>query len=99
VDELKKSEQRSHECVELRGDYVNTFFSNPIGCCFLCKAKDLSVPLHRRMSGLSVTPKGIGIGVSAHVWNPSLWSFLLGKSSRNIYIYLTLVALSSYRVL
>jgi hypothetical protein len=29
--------------VELRGEYVNTFF-NPVACCFLYKAKDLSAP-------------------------------------------------------
>jgi hypothetical protein len=27
LDGLKKLEQRSHKCVELRGEYVNTFFS------------------------------------------------------------------------
>jgi hypothetical protein len=26
LDGLKKLEQRSHKCVELRGEYVNTFF-------------------------------------------------------------------------
>jgi hypothetical protein len=36
-----KLEQRSHKCVELTGEYVNTFF-NPVACCFLYKAKDLS---------------------------------------------------------
>jgi hypothetical protein len=44
LDGLKKLEQRSHKCVELRGEYVNTFFFNPIAC-FLYKAKDLSAPL------------------------------------------------------
>jgi hypothetical protein len=28
LDELKKLEQRSHKCVELRGEYVNTFFQS-----------------------------------------------------------------------
>jgi hypothetical protein len=28
-DVLKKLEQRSHKCVELRREYVNTFFSIP----------------------------------------------------------------------
>jgi hypothetical protein len=44
LDELKELEQRSHKCVELRREYVNTFF-NPLAGCFLYKAKDLSVPL------------------------------------------------------
>jgi hypothetical protein len=35
---LKKLGQQSHKYVELREEYVNTFF-NPIDCCFLCKAK------------------------------------------------------------
>jgi hypothetical protein len=39
---LKKLEQRSHKCVELRGEYVNTFFKSV--ACFLYKAKDLSAP-------------------------------------------------------
>jgi hypothetical protein len=26
LDGLKKLEQRGHKCVELRGEYVNTFF-------------------------------------------------------------------------
>jgi hypothetical protein len=29
LDGLNKLEQRSHKCVELRGKYVNTFFSFP----------------------------------------------------------------------
>jgi hypothetical protein len=28
LDGLKKLEQRSHKCVELRGGYVNTFFQS-----------------------------------------------------------------------
>jgi hypothetical protein len=28
LDGLKKLEQRSHKCVELRGEYVNTFFQS-----------------------------------------------------------------------
>jgi hypothetical protein len=44
LDGLKKLEQRSQKCVELRGEYVNTFFFNPVAC-FLYKAKDLSAPL------------------------------------------------------
>jgi hypothetical protein len=41
---LKKLEQRSHKGVELRGEYVNTFFLIPAAFCFLYKAKDLSPP-------------------------------------------------------
>jgi hypothetical protein len=45
LDGLNKLEQRSHKCVELRGEYVELiFFFNPIACCFLYKAKDLSAP-------------------------------------------------------
>jgi hypothetical protein len=36
LDGLKKLEQQSHKCVELRGEYV--------ACRFLYKAKDLSAP-------------------------------------------------------
>jgi hypothetical protein len=43
LDWLKKLEQRSHKCVEVRGEYVNTFF-NPVAFCFLYKTKDLSAP-------------------------------------------------------
>jgi hypothetical protein len=45
LDGLKKLEQQSHKCVELRGGIcrVNTFFFNPLAC-FLYKAKDLSAP-------------------------------------------------------
>jgi hypothetical protein len=28
LDGLKKLEQRNHKCVELRGEYVNTFFQS-----------------------------------------------------------------------
>jgi hypothetical protein len=47
LDGLKKLEQRSHKCVELRGGIcrVNTFFFNLIACCFVYKAKDFSAPL------------------------------------------------------
>jgi hypothetical protein len=42
---LKKLEQRSHKCVELRGEYVEYIhIFNPVACCFLSKAKDLSAP-------------------------------------------------------
>jgi hypothetical protein len=45
LDGLKKLEQRSHKCVELRGEYVEyIYFFNPV-TCFLYKAKDLSAPL------------------------------------------------------
>jgi hypothetical protein len=43
LDGLKKLEHRSRKCVELTGEYVNTFF-NPVAC-FLHKAKDLSALL------------------------------------------------------
>jgi hypothetical protein len=41
-----KLEQRSHKCVELRGEYVEQilFFSH-VACRFHYKAKDLSAPL------------------------------------------------------
>jgi hypothetical protein len=43
LDGLKKLEQRSHKCVELRGEYVEwIYFFNLVACCFLYKAKDLS---------------------------------------------------------
>jgi hypothetical protein len=43
LDGLKKLEQRSHKCVELRGEYVEQIhFFNPVACCFFYKAKDLS---------------------------------------------------------
>jgi hypothetical protein len=46
LDRLKKLAQRSHQCVELRGEYVEKIhFFIPITCCFLYKAKDLSAPL------------------------------------------------------
>jgi hypothetical protein len=42
-DGLKKLEQQSHKCVELRGECVEYIHSsNPAACCFLYKAKDLS---------------------------------------------------------
>jgi hypothetical protein len=45
LDGLKKLEQRSHKCVELRGEYVEQIhFLNPVACCFLYKAKDLTAP-------------------------------------------------------
>jgi hypothetical protein len=44
LDRLKKLEQRSHKCVELRGEYVNIFFFSFVAC-FPYKAKDLSAPL------------------------------------------------------
>jgi hypothetical protein len=46
LDGLKKLQQRSHKCVELRGEYVEYIhFFSPIACCFLYKAKDLTAPL------------------------------------------------------
>jgi hypothetical protein len=52
LDGLKKIEQRSHKCVELRGEY----FLNPVACCFLYKAKYLSASLvfQWRYAGMSV---------------------------------------------
>jgi hypothetical protein len=45
-DVLKKLEQRSHKCVELRVEYVEQiYFFNAVACYFLYKAKDLSAPL------------------------------------------------------
>jgi hypothetical protein len=45
LDGLKKLEQRSHKCVELRGEYVEQIhFFNHVACCFLYKDKDLSAP-------------------------------------------------------
>jgi hypothetical protein len=45
LDGLKKLEQGSHKCVELRGEYVEKIdFFNPVAYCFLYKAKDLSAP-------------------------------------------------------
>jgi hypothetical protein len=45
LDRLKKLEQRSHKCVELKEDYVEQIhFFNPVACCFLYKVKDLSAP-------------------------------------------------------
>jgi hypothetical protein len=41
-------------CVELKGEYVNTFFLNPVAC-FLYKAKDVSTPSYKTPS--MVTPK------------------------------------------
>jgi hypothetical protein len=44
-DVLNKLEQRSHKFVELRGECVEQIhFFNPVACCFLYKAKDLSAP-------------------------------------------------------
>jgi hypothetical protein len=44
LDGLKKFEQRSHKCMELRGEYVEEIhFFSPVAC-FLYKAKDLSAP-------------------------------------------------------
>jgi hypothetical protein len=51
-DGLKMLEQRTHKCVELRGEYVEkkyTFFFSLVACCFLYKAKDLSPPPPHRM--------------------------------------------------
>jgi hypothetical protein len=46
LDGLKKLEQRSHKCVELRGEYVEQIhFFNPVAC-FLFKSKDLSAPTY-----------------------------------------------------
>jgi hypothetical protein len=44
LDGLKKLEQRSHKRVEL-GEICKVHFFNPVACCFLYKAKDLSAPL------------------------------------------------------
>jgi hypothetical protein len=45
LDGLKKLEQRSHKCVELKGGCVEQIrFFNPVDFCFLYKAKDLSGP-------------------------------------------------------
>jgi hypothetical protein len=45
LDGLKKLEQRSHKCVELRGNMYSIYiFFSPVACCFLYKAKDLSAP-------------------------------------------------------
>jgi hypothetical protein len=45
LDELKKLGQRSHKCVELRGEYEQKMHPfNPVACCFLYKATDLSAP-------------------------------------------------------
>jgi hypothetical protein len=45
-DGLKKLEQRSHKCVELRGEYVEQIhFFKPVACYFLYKAKNISAPL------------------------------------------------------
>jgi hypothetical protein len=52
LDGLKKLEQRSHKCVELRGEYVSIFF-NPVTCCFLYKAQDFSPPPTRFLRELS----------------------------------------------
>jgi hypothetical protein len=47
LDGLKKLEQRSHKCVELRGEYVEWInFFNPVACSFLYKAEYLSPPLY-----------------------------------------------------
>jgi hypothetical protein len=46
MDVLKKLERRSHKCVELRGEYVNTFF-NPVACFFFIKPKTYQPPLPR----------------------------------------------------
>jgi hypothetical protein len=48
LDGLKKLEQRSHKCVELKRGIcrVNTFCFNPVACWFLYKAKDLSALPH-----------------------------------------------------
>jgi hypothetical protein len=46
LDGLKKLEKPSHKCVELRGECIEEIhFFNPVACCFLYKAKDLSAPL------------------------------------------------------
>jgi hypothetical protein len=46
LDGLKKLEQRSHNCVELRENILSKYiFFNPAACCFLYKAKDLSTLL------------------------------------------------------
>jgi hypothetical protein len=43
---VKEVRTTSHKCVELRGEYVEQiYFFNPVACCFLYKAKDLSAPL------------------------------------------------------
>jgi hypothetical protein len=44
LDRLKRLEQWNHKCVWSSGGIcrVNNFFFNPIVCCFLYKAKDLS---------------------------------------------------------
>jgi hypothetical protein len=43
LDGLKELEQRSHKCVELRGEYVEEiYFFDPVACFFLYKAKDLA---------------------------------------------------------
>jgi hypothetical protein len=45
LDGLKNLEQRSHKCVELRGEYVEQIhFFYPVACCFLYKAKHLLAP-------------------------------------------------------
>jgi hypothetical protein len=44
VERLRKLEQRSDRCVELKGEYIITFLM-PIACCFLYKACELSAHL------------------------------------------------------
>jgi hypothetical protein len=43
LDGLQKLQQRSHKYVELRGEYVNTFFQSR-SLLFFYKAKHLSAP-------------------------------------------------------
>jgi hypothetical protein len=58
VDGIMKLEQRSHKCVELRGEYVEQIhFFNHVACCFLYKAKDLSAPLGSASGAKNVSNK------------------------------------------
>jgi hypothetical protein len=45
LDGLKKLEQRSQVCVELKGEYVEKIHVFNPKACFLYKAKDISAPL------------------------------------------------------
>lgn len=49
VDGLKKLEQQSTKCVELRGSMLNKVCVKPVARCLFYKAKDLSASLRTFM--------------------------------------------------
>jgi hypothetical protein len=84
LNKLKKSEQRSHKCLELKGEYVEQIhFFNTIAC-FLYKAKDLSAAIKHV---LSISSSVGNVYCREIIWWP-LWkmSFILVSLDQQVYV-------------